>query len=82
MKITFHRFNLPETEDPDVWVAEPIYDWQQTDQGRWVMQHAHNITYHQQPDANFWGYDIVIRGDLIDPKSITEYFLRWPETTR
>jgi hypothetical protein len=79
VKITFHRFNIADTEDPDVMLAEPVWQWQQTDHGRWVMANAHNLTYHHQPDASYWGYDVVIRGDLADPRKITEYFLRWPD---
>jgi len=78
MKITFHRFNMGDVEDIDIYVAEPIYRWQQTSQGRWVMEHAHDLTYHTQIDAHHWGYDVVIRGEINDPKRITEYFLRWP----
>lgn len=70
---------MPDTEDPDVMLAEPVWQWQQTDHGRWVMENAHDLTYHHRPDTNYWGYDVVIRGDLLDPQKITEYFLRWPE---
>jgi len=73
---------MGDVEDPDVYVAEPIYQWQQTDHGRWVMENAHNLTYHHQPDAYTWGYLFVIRGELHDPKKITEYYLRWPKQER
>ena len=78
MKITFHRFNMGDVEDVDIYVAEPIYQWQQTEQGRWVMEHAHSLTYNTQVDSMNWGYDVVIRGEINDPKQLTEYFLRWP----
>jgi hypothetical protein len=79
MKITFHRFNMGDVEDVDVYVAGPIHDWQQTEQGRWVMENAYNLTYHTQVDASHWGIDVAIRGEINDPKKITEYFLRWPK---
>ena len=79
MKINFHRFNIPDTVDPAVAAAEPIMAWQHTEHGQWVMAHAHDLTYHHQPDAQFWGYDVVIRGSLTDPRLVTEYFLRWPQ---
>jgi hypothetical protein len=69
---------MPDCEDPGLMLAEPVWQWQQTDHGRWVKDNAHDLTYHLQPDANRWGYDVVIRGALSDPKKITEYFLRWP----
>jgi hypothetical protein len=78
MKINFHQFTMGDVEDPDIYAAEPIMSWQKTEQGRWVMEHAHNLTYHQQPDQHTWGHRFVIRGEINDPRKITEYFLRWP----
>lgn len=78
MKINFHVFTMGDVEDPDIYAAEPIHQWQQTQQGQWVMEHAHNLTYHQLQDPVTWGYRFVIRGEIADPKKITEYFLRWP----
>jgi hypothetical protein len=77
VKITFYRFNLGDVDDVDIYAAQPIYQWQQTEQGRWVMEHAHNLTYHTQPDENYWGYDVAIRGEISDPRKVTEYYLRW-----
>jgi hypothetical protein len=78
MKIVFHRFRMGDVEDPEIYAGEPIYKWQQTEQGRWVMEHANDLTYHHQVDHKFWGYEFVISGKIHDPKKITEYFLRWP----
>ena len=73
---------MGDVEDPDIYAAEPISRWQQTEHGQWVMENAHNLTYYQQPDAIQWGYRFVIRGELNDPRKITEYFLRWPAQER
>jgi hypothetical protein len=77
MKITFHTFSMGDVDDVDIYVAEPIYQWQQTEQGRWVMEHAHNLAYHTLADPVQWGHRIAIRGEITDPKKQTEYFLRW-----
>jgi len=69
---------MGDVDDVDIYVAEPIWRWQQTDQGRWVMEHAHNLTYHTMPSANSFGHNVVIRGEINDPHKITEYYLRWP----
>jgi hypothetical protein len=82
MKITFHTFTMGDVEDVDIYVAEPIYQWQQTDHGRWVMEHAHDLTYYTGTDPCGFGYLISIRGTVNDPKRITEYFLRWPKQER
>ena len=81
MKINFHVFTVGDVEDPEIYAAEPIHRWQQTEQGRWVMEHAHNLTSHRLQDQNIWGYRFVIRGEIIDPKKVTEYLLRWPKAS-
>ena len=78
MKINFHKFSIADTEEPDIYAAGPLLKWQQTDQGRWVMEHAHDLRYHYQPDPYHWGYEFVIRGEITDSRRLTEYFLRWP----
>lgn len=68
---------MGDVEDPEIYAAEPIHQWQQTEHGQWVMKHAYDLTYYQQPDAVTWGYRFVIRGTLPDGPLVTEYFLRW-----
>ena len=77
MKINFFRCNIADDVDAAVYAAEPILAWQSTPHGEWVMKHAHNLTLHQQRDALHWGTDVLVRGELTDPRLVTEYFLRW-----
>lgn len=79
MKITFHTFRMGDVEDVDIYVAQPIYKWQQTDHGRWVMKNAYDLKYYTKSDPTSCGYQVSIRGEINDPKKITEYFLRWPK---
>lgn len=79
MKITFHTFCMGDVEDVDIYIAEPIHQWQQTDQGRWVMENAYDLTYYTTADPSTFGHRIAIRGEIKDPKKITEYFLKWPK---
>ena len=74
MRITFHQFIMGDVDDLDIYVAQPIWEWQQTEKGRWVMEHAQDLRYHTS--AATFGYRIRISGDL-DDKQATEYFLRW-----
>jgi hypothetical protein len=82
MKINFHRFTVGDVDDPTIYAAEPILQWQKTEHGRWVMENAHNLTWYQQQEQETWGHRFVIRGELTDPRKITEYFLRWPQQER
>lgn len=40
MKIVVHRFSLGDVEDPDLYAAQPLWEWQQSEQGQWVMEHS------------------------------------------
>lgn len=70
-----HRFTMSDVEDPEIYIAQPIYEWQQTDQGKWVMEHGRDPTYHINADPITYGYQIVITAH-ITPKRWTEYVLR------
>lgn len=69
------KFTLGDVEDPEVYVAQPIYEWQQTDQGKWVMQHCKDPQYHIHADHSVYGYRVVITAH-VTPKRWTEYVLR------
>jgi hypothetical protein len=79
VKINFFTFTMGDVEDVDVYAAQPIHEWQQTEQGRWVMENAHDLTYHTMPDLATYGHKVVIRGEIMDPRKVTEYYLRWPK---
>lgn len=70
-----HRFRLGDCEDPDLYIAQPIYEWQQTEQGKWVMKHGKEPVYHLNADPITYGHLVVITA-YITPKRWTEYVLR------
>lgn len=67
---------MGDVEDPYLYASEPIWQWQQTDQGQWVTAHAKDLIYRAGPDPSTFGYRITIYGQL-DDQHATEYFLRW-----
>lgn len=79
IKIVFHSFTMGDVDDPEIYAAQPIYEWQQTEHGRWVMDHAHDLTFRCGSKPHTFGYHVTIRGGL-EPKHATEYFLRWNNT--
>jgi hypothetical protein len=72
---------MGDVDDVDIYVAQPIWEWQQSEHGQWVMTHAQDLMYSTQPDIHTFGYRIIVHGRL-EPKQATEYFLRWQETFR
>ena len=76
VQVIFHSFTMGDVDDIDIYVAQPLYEWQQTEQGKWAMANASNLKYHTGADANTFGHRITITGDLEEIKA-TEYFLKW-----
>lgn len=71
-----HRFNMGDVEDPEIYVAQPILDWQQTEKGQWVMKHGKDPQYHMNLEPITYGYQVLITSH-ITPKRWTEYCLRF-----
>ncbi len=75
-KIKFHSFNMGDVDDVDIYVAQPIWEWQQTEQGKWVMEHCADPKYSVGPDGQSWGHRVVLYGELEDQDAVF-YQLKW-----
>jgi hypothetical protein len=75
-KITFHTFSMGDVEDPELYAAQPLYAWQQTEQGQWVIEHCADPRYIVRSDEHNWGHQIIVYGEVQDQLA-TEYLLRW-----
>lgn len=63
MRINVHEFNLGDVEDPEIYAAQPIYEWQETEQGMWVMAHSvPEPSWHI--GFNLHGYQVMIVANL------------------
>ena len=72
-----HRFTLSDVDDPILYAAEPLYKWQQSECGQWVMNHAvEEPSWHQHIDHAQMGYVFVIRARL-KAKDATYFRLKW-----
>jgi hypothetical protein len=76
-EIVVHTFNVGDVEDPDILAGEPIYDWQQTEAGKWVMENAfEKPSWHRHLDYSIYGYRYQIRARLT-PEQITFFELKY-----
>ena len=76
-KVIVHRFRLGDVEDPDLYAAEPLYKWQESDPGKFIMEHAiDKPTWHRYLDQSTYGYQYAIEAEL-ETKKLSEYYLRW-----
>lgn len=70
-----HRFTMGDVEDVEIYMAQPLFEWQQTDHGKWVMKNGRDPQYHINADPISYGYQITVTAH-ITPKRWTEYILR------
>lgn len=75
-RIVFATFNMGDVEDPEIYIAQPIYEFQQTDKGRWMMENCKDPTYQISPCPETYGYRAVISG-MVEDQLATEFYLRW-----
>ena len=38
--IIAHQFTLGDVDDPDIYAAQPLYEWEQSEPGQWMMKHS------------------------------------------
>ena len=56
-----HRFRIGDVEDPVLYAAQPIWDWQQTEAGKFVMEHAvESPWWIRTVDAASYGFEFAI----------------------
>lgn len=75
--IVVHRFNVADVEDPELYAAEPILEWQNSEQGQWVMKHAVETPVWQRTvDYSLYSYSYCIIAKLTT-KDLTYFYLKW-----
>jgi hypothetical protein len=68
---------MSDVDDPEIYAAEPILKWQDSDQGKWVMANAADKPYWvQHLDHNIMGYEYKIMARLSEQNE-TYWRLKW-----
>jgi len=72
-----HTIRMGDVEDPDLMIAQPIWEWQQTDAGKWIMENSNPApSWHRHTDFNAYGHIYQIRAYLTH-KQLTYYKLKF-----
>jgi hypothetical protein len=75
--VTVHQFRIGDVEDPDLYAAQPLWEWQESEMGKWVMERAvEPPIWHRQPDMIVWGLMYVVTAKLKDI-DYTFWALKW-----
>lgn len=81
-KVVVHKFDMSDVEDPDLYAAEPLWNWQQSEAGQFVMKHAiDKPEWHRHMDPMFMGYRYIVVAEL-EAKKLSEFYLRFDKTAK
>lgn len=75
--IVVHEFSMGDVEDPDLYAAQPLCEWEKSEQGQWIMRNACDTpTWYRMADMASYGYRYQIRAKLMGP-ALTEWLLKY-----
>ena len=76
-EVVVHRFRMGDVEDPDLYAAQPLWEWQESEQGKFVMEHAvETPIWHRQADLQNYGHQYIIVAEL-EKKKLSEFYLKF-----
>ena len=68
---------MGDVEDPDLMIADPIYKWQQTDEGKYIMENSDpTAKWVRDNSPDYMGHKYTIKGYLTD-KQVTYFKLKY-----
>lgn len=76
-KVVVHRFKVGDVEDPDLYAAQPLWEWEKSEQGQFVMTNAiEKPEWQRHSDVLSYSYEYVIIAKL-EKKKLSEFYLKW-----
>lgn len=76
-KVVVHRFQMSDVEDPEIYVAQPLWEWQQSEEGKWIMAHAiESPIWHRHNDITSFTIQYAITAKLIG-RDYTFWVMKW-----
>jgi hypothetical protein len=78
--VAVHSFGMGDVDDPDLYAAQPLLDWQESEAGQWVMEHAvEKPFWHRMinPYTFGWTYFIIAR---LSEQDQTYWTLKWQKS--
>ena len=75
--VIVHSFTMGDVDDPDIYAANPLWEWQESKMGKWVMEHAiETPEWHRMADQFSYGYRYIIIAKLTEQDQ-TFWTLKW-----
>jgi hypothetical protein len=77
--VVVHSFTMGDVEDPDLYAAQPMIEWEKSEKGQWVMNNTvETPSWHRMADPYNYGYRYEIRARLQGP-ALTEWLLKYAD---
>ena len=75
--IIVHEFSMGDVDDPDLYAAQPLWEFERSEKGQWVIEHAlEEPIWQRQIDHFSFGYRYKVAARLTE-QDITYFMLRW-----
>ena len=74
--VTVFEFTISDVDDPELYAADPLWKWQHSEQGQWVMKNAlETPKWYPMQEPMTYGWRYIVTAKLTGPK-LTEWLLR------
>lgn len=75
--IIVHEFTMGDVEDPDLYAAQPLWEFEKSEKGQWVTAHAlESPIWQRQIDYTTFGYRYKVAARLTE-QDITYFLLKY-----
>jgi hypothetical protein len=75
-QVVVHTFSVGDVEDPDLYAGHPLWEWQESEQGKWVMENSlEPPVWHRNTDAITFSHKYAITAKLTGP-ALTAWLLK------
>lgn len=75
--IVAYEFTMGDVDDPDLYAGEPLYKWQNSEEGKWIMAHAiETPMWHRMADIVSYGYKYRVTAKL-KGRDYTFWMMKW-----
>ena len=75
--IDVYDFKVGDVDDPEIYAASPLWEWEKSEQGQWVMEHSvEEPIYYRVPDNFDYCHKFVIRAKLRESDAVF-FKLKW-----
>jgi len=79
MKYIVHTIEMGDVEDPEIYAAAPIIDFERSEKGRWLMANSYKqLEFTIHPNERTYGWKILI-WSYLNEQDLTFYSLKWGE---